>query len=180
MMLFIILLISQKLNSSQIYSTKEIAGYMDKNLKDNNLNYYYMVIDTENLLNDINFKMLSKYIENLNKKYDLSILVILTNKIQDNKNSSFLDELYNQVSFPQKLKKRKVLIIIITADDDNLQIIANEKFKPIFSEKVINNLISKVKPLFKQNEWFSNIFELLKNVDILHQQYNFNIKIEDL
>ena len=181
MFIFAFLLIYlNPINCSKDYAANEIASYMDDYLNKNKLKEYYMAIDPDHFLEEMKYNIITKYLENLKKKYNLNILVIIAKRLKYYDNSSFIEELYKEVAKPKKLKNKKSLIIIITTDDNNLQMYATEKFKPIFPEVVINKIINEIKPKFKKDDWHSNIFDLLTKINILHQQYNFNITITDL
>ena len=177
--IFIILISIKIFISSTTYSAVDIAGYMKENLKEQSLTSYYMLVDPDKIIEYIRNKMINKYNEILKKKYDLNTLVILAKKLQDYTNSNFADELYKEIE-DAKLKNLKSLIILVTTDDRKINIFATETIKNIFSERVINRLIEKMQPDIKPDDWFSNVFELLKRIDILHQQYNFKVNIEDL
>ena len=166
--------------SSPIYSATDIAGYINEYLKKNNLKSYNIIIDPDHIIEDIRIKMINKYHELLKKKYDFNTLVVISRQLKEYQNSSFVDELCKEIYSPKKLQKIKSLIILITVDDNKIKISATEKMKHIFSETVLNNLIEKINSNIKKDDWFSNIFDLLKEIDIFHQKYNFNIHDTDL
>jgi len=177
----IILLISfNTFNCSKAYTAAEIAKLMDDNLKSNSLKKYYMTIDPDRLLEDMKYRMITKYHEILNNKYNLNIVVVLAKKLKVYENSTFIEELHKEVAKPKKLKSKQGLIITMTTETKDLQIEATEELKPVFTDEIIVKLINKMKPTFKDDDWFSNIFELLKKIHIMYQQHNFHVPITDL
>ena len=167
--------------SSTSYTASDIASRMKDYLKKNSLKSYYMIIDPDNFLENIRLRMINKYHEILYNKYTNFItLVIIAKKLQEYPGSSFISELYSNIE-PNKLQNLKSLVILITVDDNKIEIIAtNEEIQGIFTERVRNRLLEKFYPDIKQDDWFSNILELLKRIDILYQQYKFNVNIEEL
>ena len=179
----LLIIISIKLYiSSTIYTASEIATQMKAYLTKNSLPSYYMIIDPDHFLENTRLRMINKYHEILYKKYsNFNTLVIIAHKLQEYSDSSFIDQLYTEINNDAKLKNLKSLVILITVDDNQIKINAtNNEIQGIFTEKVINRLLEKFYPDIKQDDWFSNILELLTRIDILYQQYKFNVNIEDL
>ena len=178
---FLFLLI-KIINSSTEYSVEDIITYMNQYLDTHASKSYYMTIDPDNLLEEIDHKLLAKYQNIIFDKYNIVTLIIVAKGFRNYGNdiSKFLKEFYREFSKTLNIQDLKCIVSIINTSDNQIIVDSTNKIKYVFYDNVLGALKEKMKTTLYENHLFLTIYELLKNVEKAQNQYNINGKVIDL
>ena len=180
---FIFLLLSIKaINSSTEYSVEDMITYMNQYLDTHASKSYYMTIDPDNLLDEIDHKLLDKYHNIIFDKYNIVTLVIVAKGLRSYGSdiSSFLKQFYKEFSKTLNIQDLRCVVAVINANNRQIVVDSTNKLKHVFSYNVLGAIRDKMKTALNENHLFLTVYELLKNVDKAQKQYNFNGKVTDL
>ena len=170
------------INSSTEYSVEDMITYMNKYLDTHASKSYYMTIDPDNLLDEIDHKLLDKYHNIIFDKYKIVTLVIVARGLRSYGSdiSSFLKHFYREFSKTLNIQDLKCVVAVINASDRQVTVDSTNKLKHVFNYNVLSALRDKMKITLNENHLFLTVYELLKNVEKAQKQYNFNGKVTDL
>ena len=180
--LLLLFTIFKILNCSSDYSAYDMITYMNQYLDTHASKSYYMTIDPDNLLDEIDHKLLAKYQNIIFDKYNIVTLVIVARGVKNYGNGllSFIQEFYREFDKTMKFQDLRCIISIITASDYRLIIDSTNKMKYIFNNNVLNALLNKMKITLNQNHLFLTIYELLKNIEKAQRQFVDKGAVTDL
>ena len=127
--LFVLFLSLKKLNCSTDYSVEDIITYMNQYLDTHATKSYYMTIDPDNLLEEIDHKLLAKYQNIIFDRYNLVTLVIVVKGLKNYGSDlySFLNRFYREFSKTLNIQDLKCIISIISVGDYKMVIDSTKK-----------------------------------------------------
>ena len=180
--LFVIFLSLKKLNCSTDYSVDDIITYMNQYLDTHATKSYYMTIDPDNLLEEIDHKLLSKYQNIIFDKYNLVTLVIVAKGLKNYGSDlySFLNRFYREFSKTLNIQDLKCIISIMTISDYKVALDSTKKIKHIFNDYILSALKDRMKGTLSENNLFLTIYELLKSIEKAQKQYKSKGVITEL
>ena len=177
-----LILVIKVINSSTEYSVEDMITYMNQYLDTHASKSYYMTIDPDNLLDEIDHKLLDKYHNIIFDKYNIVTLVIVAKGLRryGSDISSFLKQFYREFSKTLNIQDLKCVVSIINVSDRQITVDSTNKLKHVFYYNVLGALRDKMKITLNENHLFLTVYELLKNVEKAQKQYNINGKVTDL
>ncbi len=179
LLLFIIFNIS---NCSTDYTAYDMLSFMNQYLDTHATKSYYMTIDPDNLLDEIDHKLLAKYQNIIFDKYNIVTLIIVAKGLRDYNNGlqSFLNQFYKEFNKTFKIQDLRCIVSIITVSDYKMVLDSTQKIKYIFNDYVLGALYERMKNTLYQNHLFLTIYELLKNIEKAQKQFQQNGAVTDL
>ena len=180
--IFIIFLSLKKTNCSTDYSVEDIITFMNQYLDTHATKSYYMTIDPDNLLEEIDHKLLAKYQNIIFDKYNLVTLIIVVKGLKKYGSDlySFLNRFYREFSKTLNIQDLKCIVSIISISDYKIALDSTKKIKYIFNDNILNALKDRMKGTLNQNHLFLTIYELLKSIEKAQKQYNSKGVISEL
>ena len=168
--------------SSTDHDAKDILSYMDKYLDTHASKSYYMTIDPDGLLDEIDHKMLAKYQNIIFDNYGIITLIIVARGLKGGERdlNNFKKNFYKEFEKTVKMKDLRCVVSIITVNNMKLIVDSTSKIKYIFNDRVLSALTDKMKVTFYQNHLFLSIYELLKNVEKAQKQFSAKGAVTDL
>ena len=182
LILFLLFISFKKSNSSSDYSVEDIITYMNQYLDTHATKSYYMTIDPDNLLDEIDHKLLAKYQNIIFDKYNLDTLIKVVKGAKKYGNGlySFLNLFYREFSKTLNIQDLKCIISIISIGDYQIALDSTKKIKYIFNDNILSALKDRMKLTIGQNHLFLSIYELLKSIEKGQKQFNNKGVITDL
>ena len=180
---FFIFLSSIQLSiSSTEYSANDMITYMNQYLDTHSSKSYYMTIDPDQILDEIDHKLLAKYQNIIFDKYNLVTLVVIARGLKNYGNglSSFLTQFYKEIRKTFNIQDLKCIVSLITINDYKLVVDSTNRIKYIFNDNILNALKDSMKTTLYQNHYFLTIYELLKKIEKAQNQYSKNGVVTDL
>ena len=179
LILFLFLKIS---NCSTEYSAADIITFVNQYLDTHASKSYYMTLDPDNLLDEIDHKLLAKYQNIIFDKYNIVTLIIVARGLHNNGKdlSSFLKQFYKEFNKTLNIQDLKCIVSIITFNDYQIILDSTKKINHIFNYIVLNALKDKMKTTLHENHLFLTVYELLKSIEKGQKQYTTKGAITDL
>ena len=179
LILFLLLKIS---NCSTEYSPADIITFMNQYLDTHASKSYYMTLDPDNLLDEIDHKLLAKYQNIIFDKYNIITLIIVARGLHyyGNELSSFLNQFYKEFGKTINIQDLKCIVSIITVNDYQIILDSTKKINYIFNYNILSALKDNMKTTLYQNHLFLSIYELLKSIEKGQKQYKTKGVITDL
>ena len=161
-LLFFLYISFKTSNCSTDYSAEDMIVYMNQYLDSHASISYYMTIDPDNLLDEIDHKLLAKYQNILYDRYNIVTLIIVGKGFQNYGNglSSFLKMFYKEFNKTFNIQNLKCIVSIISVYDHSLILDSTKKIKHIFNDNVLGALTDKMKETLNQNHLFLTVYEL--------------------
>ena len=164
------------------YSAEDMIVKMNQYLDDHSSVSYYMTIDPDNLLDEIDHKLLDKYQNLIYDRYNIVTLILVANGFINYGNglSSFLKSFYEEFNKTLNIQNLKCIVTIISVSEYSLIMDSTKKIKNIFNDNILNGFLDKMKITLNQNHLFLTIYELLKNIEKAQKQFNEKGIVNDL
>ena len=164
------------------YAANDIINYMDKYLDTHASKSYYMTIDPDHILDEMDHKLLAKYQNIIFDKYNLVTLVIIARGLKNYGNGlpSFLTQFYKEFRKTFNIQELKCIVSLITVNDYRIALDSTNKIKYIFNDNVLSALKDSMKDTLNQNHYFLTIYELLKRIEKAQNQYSKKGYVTDL
>ena len=180
--IFLLFLLVNISNCSTGYSASDMLSLMNQYLDTHAIKSYYMTLDPDNLLDEIDHKLLAKYQNIIFDKYNIVTLVIVARGLTDYGNglTSFINQFYKEFNKTFKFQDLRCIISIITVRDYKMIMDSTKKIKYIFNDNVLGALLDKMKETLNQNHLFLTIYELLKNIEKAQKQFIEKGAVTDL
>ena len=180
--IFLLFLLVNISNCSTLYSADDMLSLMNQYLDTHAIKSYYMTLDPDNLLDEIDHKLLAKYQNIIFDKYNIVTLVIVARGVIDYGNglTSFINQFYKEFNKTFKFQDLRCIISIITVRDYKMIMDSTKKIKYIFNDNVLGALLDKMKETLNQNHLFLTIYELLKNIEKAQKQFIEKGAVTDL
>ena len=141
-----------------------------------------MTIDPDNLLEEIDHKLLAKYHNIIFDKYNIVTLVIVAKGLRKYGSdiSSFLKQFYREFSKTLNIQDLKCVVSVINVSDRQIIVDSTNKIKHVFNYNVLSTLRDKMKITLNENHLFLTVYELLKNIEKAQKQYSTQGRVTDL
>ena len=167
---------------SSLYSVSDIITLIDKYLDTHAIKSYYVTIDPNGLLDEIDHKVLAKYQNLIFDKYGLVTIIIVANGFQSYGNGllPFINQFFKEFRKTFDLQRLNCIISVISISEHRIAIDVTNKMKHIFRDNVLRILMDKMLITFDQNHLFLTIYNFLKNIEKGQKQYEQNGIITDL
>ena len=180
--IFIIVIVLGLSSCSSKYRASDIVTYIDKYMDTHAIKSYYVTIDPNNLLDDIDHKVLERYQNYIFEKYGLVSIIIVARGFETYGDSllSFIQQFLKEFKKSFDLQRLKCFFAVININDHSLAIDVTNKIKHIYNDNVLRSLLNKMIVTFEQNHLFLTIYNLLKNIEKGEKQYDQNGIITDL
>ena len=180
--LFILYLVIQQSNCASVFSANDIINLMNNYLDTHSIKSYYMTIDPNELLSEIDHKLLSIYQNILFDKYNIITLNIVANGLFDYGNGleSFLKNFYKEFNKTFNIQDLRIIVSVITVKDRRIIIDSSNKLKYIFNDDLLYSFKKDMISTLEQNHLFLTIYELLKNIENAQKKYIQKNKMSDL
>ena len=180
--LFIIYITIELSFCSTLYSAKDIIFFVDKYLDNHAAKSYYVTIDPNHFLDEIDHKVLAKYQNLIFDKYGLVTIIIVANGFQSYGNGllPFINQFFKEFRKTFDLQRLNCIISVISISEHRIAIDVTNKMKHIFRDNVLRILMDKMLITFDQNHLFLTIYNFLKNIEKGQKQYDQNGIITDL
>ena len=179
----LIIFISIGLSScSSVYSATDIISLIDKHLDTHAIKSYYVTIDPNGFLDEIDHKVLEKYQNMIFDKYGLVTIIIAAREFKSYGNGllPFINQFFNEFKKVFDLQRLNVVISVISINEHRIAIDVTNKMKHIYKDYVLKSLLDKMMVTFNQNHLFLTIYNLLKNIEKGQKHYQQKGIITDL
>ena len=180
--IFIIYLLIGLSLCSSVYSASDIISLVDKHLDTHAIKSYYVTIDPNGFLDEIDHKVLEKYQNLIFDKYGLVTIIIVAREFKSYGNGllPFINQFFNEFRKVFDLQRLNVVISVISINEHRIAIDVTNKMKHIYKDYVLKSMLDKMMMTFNQNHVFLTIYNLLKNIEKGQKQYEQNGIITDL
>ena len=180
--ILLILLTIELSFSSTIYSASNIISLIDKYLDTHAIKSYYVTIDPNGFLDEMDIKVLEKYQNIIFDKYGLVTIIIVAREFQSYGNGllPFINKFFSEFRKVFDLQRINCVISVISINKHRIAIDVTNRMKHIYKDHVLKSLLDKMMITFNQNHIFLTIYNLLKNIEKGQKQYEQNGIITDL
>ena len=168
--------------SASLYRVPDIIALIDKHLDTHAIKSYYVTIDPNNLLDEMDHKVLAKYQNIIFDKYGLVTIIIVARGFESYGNGllPFINQLFKEFRKTFDLQRLNCFISVISINEHRIAIDVTNRMKHIYKDNILKTLLDKMMITFNQNHLFLTIYELLKNIEKGQRQYEQNGIITDL
>ena len=156
-----------------LFKVSDIISQIDKYMDTHPIKNYYVTIDPNNLLDDIDHKLLEKYQNIIFEKYGLVTMVIVAKAFESYGYGlqPFIIQFFNQFKKVFDLQRLNCIISVISINDHRIGLDVSNRMRHIYTDNVLNALHDNMKITFNQNHLFLTIYNLLKNIEKGQKQY---------
>ena len=167
---------------SSLYSASDIISLIDKYLDTHAIKSYYVTIDPNGFLDEIDHKVLEKYQNIIFDKYNLVTIIIVARDFKSYGNGllPFINQFFREFKKSFDLQRLNCIISVISINQHRIAIDASTRIKHKYKDWVLKNLLDKMMIPFNQNHLFLTIYNLLKNIEKAERQYDQNGIITEL
>jgi len=167
---------------SSLYSASDIISLIDKYLDTHAIKSYYVTIDPNGFLDEIDHKVLEKYQNIIFDKYNLVTIIIVARDFKSYGNGllPFINQFFNEFKKVFDLQKLNCIISVISINQHRIAIDATRRIKHIYKDHILKKMLDNMMITFNQNHLFLTIYNLLKNIEKGQKQYEQNGIITEL
>ena len=179
---FLIIIVIGLSSCSSKYRASDIVTLIDTYMDTHAIKSYYVTIDPNNLLDEIDHKVLEKYQNYIFEKYGIVSIIIVARGFESYGESllSFIQELLKEFRKSFDLQRINCFFSVISINDHSIAIDVTNRIKHIYNDRVLKSLIDKMAVTFDQNHLFLTIYNLLKNIEKGEKQFEQNGIITEL
>ena len=167
---------------SSLYRASDIVTFIDQYMDTHAIKSYYVTIDPNNLLDEMDHKVLEKYQNHIFDKYGLVTIIIVARGFESYGDNllSFIQQFLKEFRKSFDLQRLKCFFSVISINDHGIAIDVTNRIKHIYNDEVLKSLIDKMVVTFDQNHLFLTIYNLLKNIEKGEKKFEQNGIITDL
>ena len=167
---------------SSLYRASDIVTFIDQYMDTHAIKSYYVTIDPNNLLDEMDHKVLEKYQNHIFDKYGLVTIIIVARGFESYGDNllSFIQQFLKEFRKSFDLQRLKCFFSVISINAHGIAIDVTNRIKHIYNDEVLKSLIDKMVVTFDQNHLFLTIYNLLKNIEKGEKQFEQNGIITDL
>ena len=167
---------------STLYTASDIISLIDKHLDTHAIKSYYVTIDPNQLLEEIDHKLLEKYQDIIFEKYGLVTIIIVARGFKSYGNGllPFINQFFREFRKTFDLQRLDCFISVISINEHRIAIDVTNRIKHVYKDHILKSLLNKMMYTFNQNHLFLTIYNLLKNIEKGQKQYEQNGIISDL